>query len=83
MIVRILACAVVGVLLQAPVSAYAGFGDPSPNAVGVGPWNDSVSQSAARRAGWRGYGWRPGWGWRRGYGWRHCWRGYYGRLHCN
>lgn len=27
--------------------------------------------------GWRGYGYHPGWG----YG--HCWRGYYGRLHCN
>jgi hypothetical protein len=38
--------------------------------------------------GWRGYGWR-GYGWR-GYGWRpgywgpgHCWRGYYGHVHCN
>ncbi len=39
--------------------------------------------------------WRGGWGWRGGYGWRgygygypyygyrHCWRGYYGALHCN
>jgi hypothetical protein len=25
-----------------------------------------------------GYGYRP-----YGYGYRHCWRGYYGRLHCN
>jgi hypothetical protein len=37
------------------------------------------------RPGWgwhRGWGWRsPGWGWRGG--WGHCWRGYYGRLHCN
>ena len=40
---------------------------------------------------WRG-GWGGGWGyggwgygWRGGYwgpGYRHCWRGYYGRLHC-
>lgn len=41
-----------------------------------------------RGYGWRGYGWR-GYGWR-GYGYPygygygyHCWRGYYGRLHCN
>ena len=25
-----------------------------------------------------GWGPGPGWGWR-----RHCWRGYYGHLHCN
>ncbi|MGA2793771.1 MAG: hypothetical protein ABSE69_09575 [Roseiarcus sp.] len=36
--------------------------------------------------GYRGYGWR-GYGWR-GYGYHpwgygHCWRGYYGALHCN
>ncbi len=40
--------------------------------------------------GWRCGGWRRGywgphryWGPGPGYGWRHCWRGYYGRLHCN
>jgi hypothetical protein len=40
--------------------------------------------------GWRGYGWRapgwgyggPGWGYG-GWGPGHCWRGYYGHLHCN
>ena len=26
--------------------------------------------------------WHPN-GWGPGYGWRHCWRGYWGRLHCN
>ncbi|MGO8799176.1 MAG: hypothetical protein ACLQE9_23300 [Roseiarcus sp.] len=31
--------------------------------------------------GWRGYGWR-GYGYPYGYGY-HCWRGYYGYLHCN
>jgi len=31
---------------------------------------------------WHPNGWRaPGWGYRPG--WRHCWRGPYGRLHCN
>jgi hypothetical protein len=32
-----------------------------------------------RGYGWRGYGWRgPGY-----WGYGHCWRGYYGALHCN
>jgi hypothetical protein len=36
-----------------------------------------------RGYGWRGYGWRaPGWGYG-GWGPGHCWRGYYGHLHCN
>jgi hypothetical protein len=40
------------------------------------------------RHGWRGgYGWHGGYGWRgpgwRGPGYGHCWRGYYGHLHCN
>jgi hypothetical protein len=39
------------------------------------------------RRGW-GPGWGPGWGVAPvvpyyGYGYRHCWRGYYGHLHCN
>jgi hypothetical protein len=44
-----------------------------------------------------GYGWGGGWGWHRPWGWGggpyyggyygpgwggHCWRGYWGRLHC-
>jgi hypothetical protein len=36
-----------------------------------------------------GWGWRHGWGWHRPWGWGygpgwgpHCWRGYWGRLHC-
>ncbi len=33
---------------------------------------------------WGGHpGWGPGPGWGYGYGSRHCWRGYYGHLHCN
>ena len=96
MVSRILKCAAVGICLLAPASAYAGFGGPTPNAIGIIPHDDSASQSAIpqvekawwrggwrRGWGWRGYGWRGyGWGWR-GYGWRHCWRGYYGRLVCN
>lgn len=43
----------------------------------VGP----VGACVAGGPGWRGPGWRrPGY-W--GPGYRHCWRGYYGRLHCN
>jgi hypothetical protein len=96
MVNRVLKCAAVGILLLTPVSAYAGFGDPTPNAIGIAPRDGSASQSAIPqiekawwRGGWhRGWGWRGGWGWHRGwgwrgYGWRHCWRGYYGRLRCN
>ena len=98
MVNRVLKCVAVGILLLAPASAYAGFGDPTPSAIGIAPRDDSASQSAIPQIekawwrggwhhgwGWRG-GWHRGWGWRggwRGYGWRHCWRGYYGRLHCN
>jgi hypothetical protein len=43
--------------------------------------------------GWGGgWGWHHGWGWHRPWGWGggpyyggyygHCWRGYWGRLHC-
>jgi hypothetical protein len=85
----LLKCCVVLASLSAPVSAYAGFGDPSPNAWGVGGRNDSASQSAAGPGsgwryggGWRGY-WGPGWGWRGYWGPGQCWRGYYGALHCD
>jgi hypothetical protein len=56
---------------------------------------NSVASSQIDKVWWRGgWGYRGGWGWRGGYGWRgygwgypgygyHCWRGYYGALHCN
>ena len=48
------------VSLLTPLSAYAGFGDPSPNAWGVGGVNDSASQSPAESSlRLRGPGDRP------------------------
>jgi len=44
---NILKYGVLVVTLLTPLSAYAGFGDPSPNAWGVGGVNDSASQSPA------------------------------------
>ena len=44
-----------------------------------------VAAAQIDKVWWRGgWGWGYG-GWRGGYwgaGYRHCWRGYYGRLHC-
>ena len=54
---------------------------------------NSVASSQIDKVWWRRWGYGYGYGWR-GYGWRgygypyygygyHCWRGYYGALHCN
>jgi hypothetical protein len=53
-----------------------------------------VASAQIDKVWWRGgWGWHRGWGWRGpGWGWRgpvgywggpYCWRGYWGRLHCN
>lgn len=93
MITNTLKGAVIAIALMAPAGAYAGFGAPTPTAIGVGAHDESIAGNAGpqiEKVWWRrGWGWRGGWGWRRGYGWGwrggwgHCWRGAYGRLHCN
>jgi hypothetical protein len=51
-----------------------------------GGWHGGGWHGGGWGGGWRGgwggggWGWRGGWG---GPGWGNCWRGYYGRLHCN
>jgi hypothetical protein len=68
-------------LSMAPASAFT-LSSPS--------LQPSVASAQIDKVWWRGgYGWHRGWGWRgpgwgwRGPGWGHCWRGYYGYLHCN
>ena len=53
-----------------------------------------VASAQIDKVWWNG-GWHHGWGWRHGWGWGggwagygggwgpHCWRGYWGHLHCN
>ena len=49
-----------------------------------------IASAQIEKAWWRHWG--PGWGWHRGWGWGwrrpwgwgyHCWRGYWGYVHCN
>jgi hypothetical protein len=50
----------------------------------------TVASAQVEKVWWRhGWGYHGGWGWHRQWGWGggpgwgpHCWRGYWGRLHC-
>ena len=48
MVNRVLKCVAVGILLLAPASAYAGFGDPTPSAIGIAPRDDSADSGATQ-----------------------------------